>query len=103
MRRFPLASLGLSAALALCACANSLDARIAREVAEQNVLDEYNGSVPPEDRLQCFRRIPVGSSIKKKICMTAAQLERERAKGRSFVNAGRNVPQPTQGNRGSSR
>ena len=102
MRRFLLASLGLTAVFAVCACASALESRVVRDVEEQNALDAYNRSVPPEERIQCFRRIPVGSSIKKKVCLTAAQLERERRKARAFVYAGGRSG-PTPGNRGRSR
>ncbi len=102
MRRFPLVSLALTAFFAICACASALESRVARDLEEQNALDAYNRSVAPEDRLQCFWRIPVGSSIKKKVCLTAAQIEREHRKARAFVSAGHKGGQ-TEGNRGRSR
>ena len=92
MRPFLFASLGLTAVLAIGGCATSdPEAQLERELDEQNAIDAYNRTAAPEDRIQCFRRTVHGGSIKKKVCMTAAQLQREQELSREAAPAQRDI------------
>ncbi len=82
----PVLTLVILGALVLACASPDQRTWIERELDEQLAVEEYNRLVAPEDRIRCRWLVKTGSLIKKKVCMTVAQLEAERGRTEKFLD-----------------
>ena len=50
-------------------------------------IEQYNASVPAEQRIACFNERELGTRFKRKTCYRMSDLEKQQANTRSLVNA----------------
>lgn len=75
IRKIISSTLTLFLTIMLCACvAPDPNSPEPRQPTDAEV-EQYNASVPPEERIVCRKEIPVGSNIPKRLCRLVKDVE----------------------------